>query len=194
MEELRLLQEAREQEEHKLAVLAQMSEERQAELDANYRQQVEDMLGQVEAEKQEASELARQADADPTTWLSESELRQAQTRQAFLREELESGELDTDKLITRMRLALSDDDRAAAWLLWKYAPGLEGISEQASIAARAEYQDVRSKLENYVIPQNVRQAREESHQRMLAAEEKRVKLKRELWRLNGATGPYNPFQ
>lgn len=192
MEELELLKQARATEEHKLSLMRELTSEREEEIKAGYRAEVESLLAQLEEEERAARELAREADADPTGWLSSKELEHAQQRAPFLREELDAGELSTEQLMSRMRQAIAGDDRPAAWLLWRYGPGLEDISDP-SLSIRAEYRRMRQELENYVVPASVREAETKSHQRLLDVARKRAVLREELWKLNGRTGHYNPF-
>lgn len=159
-----------------------------ADIDAEYNRQLAALLAEAEAERAEAANLASMQYTDKTTWLSGDELAAANSRAAFVREDLERADIDTQ--LNMARRALSSGDRPLIWLMARYLPQ---TAKTGSLSLNGELTAVLRGLEAAIMPAEQAAAGESARQKARAAEEKRVAAKYALWQQNGGLGMFNPF-
>jgi len=164
----------------------EIQQQKTAEIEATYHDDLRALMQAAAADKRQAEEQSRQQQ-DPTTWLTAEELASANSRAAFVKEDVAS--LAIDEVLQRARAAARNEDRSLAWLYLRYLP-----KDAGSLADIQELRRVRDLLQSVVIPDDVHEVANQSAARMLEAEKRRVAAYTELYRAGGVQGGYNPFQ
>ena len=163
--------------------MAQKTEE----INLVYLQDLHNIRKAAQEQKERANDLEARSNQDPASFLTDSELSAVEARKGIVSKEAQNMSIDDF-----IRVA-GNAGRAGKASSLAYFQALEDVEPQNKRQQEA-VAETRQKLRNSIVPQELRNAKEEAARLRINAEIERVKVKETIHSLSGTpVGNYNPF-
>jgi len=160
-------------------------EQKTKEINFLYLQDLYNIRRAAEKQRQEANDLEARANQEPASYLTDSELSALETRKAIVAKEAKNMSIDDF-----LRVAGRSSGRASQLAYYEQIAELEPQNKKQSAALI----ETREKLRQAILPQELRNAKQEAARLRINAEIERVAVKATLHDLSGQpAGNFNPF-